>query len=58
MSMEAMRVNLALSAGFLASPLAPISASRAHAAMLSVFGAGLAPLHRTAVANARRLSRR
>jgi hypothetical protein len=57
MSMEAVRVNLALSAGFLRSPLTPISPGRANAAILSIVGAGLAPLHRTAVANARRLSR-
>ncbi|MEO7742079.1 MAG: hypothetical protein ABIR98_04015 [Usitatibacter sp.] len=57
MSMQAMRVNLAWSTGFLRSPLAPMSASRANAAMLSVFGAGLAPVHRRAVANAKRLAR-
>lgn len=57
MSMQAMRVNIAWSAGFLRSPLVPISAARANAAMLSVFNAGLAPVHRRAVANARRLAR-
>jgi hypothetical protein len=57
MSMQAMRVNLAWSAAFLRSPLAPVTAGRANAAMLSVLGAGLAPVHRTAVANAKRLSR-
>jgi len=58
MSMQAMRVNLAFSSDFLRSPFAPVSAARANAAIVSVFGAGLAPVHRRAVANARRLARR
>ena len=57
MSMQAMRVNLAWSAGLLRSPFAPVTAARANAALVSVFGAGLAPVHRRAVANAKRLAR-
>ena len=57
MSMQAMRVNLAWSAGFLRSPLAPVTPDQMNADLLSVFGAGLAPVHRVAVANAKRLGR-
>ena len=57
MSMQAMRVNLAWSAGFFRSPLAPVTPDQMNADLLSVFGAGLAPVHRVAVANAKRLSR-
>ena len=54
MSMQAMRINMAW---LLRAPLAPVSAGRVHADMLSLFNAGLAPVHRRAVANARRLGK-
>ena len=57
MSMQAMRVNLAFSSSFLRSPFTPLSPARASAAIVSVFGAGFAPVHRRAVANAKRLAR-
>ena len=52
---QAMRINMAW---LLRAPMAPVSAGRVNADMLSLFNAGLIPLHRTAVANARRLARR
>lgn len=54
MASEAMRINVAW---LLRAPLVPVSAGRVNADMLSVFNAGLAPVHRRAVANARRLAR-
>lgn len=57
MSAQAMRVGFALSTSFIRAPFASVSATRANAAMLSVLGAGLAPVHRRAVANAKRLAR-
>ena len=57
MALEAFRINVAWTRAFFRAPLAVPTAERFNAAALSVLGAGLVPIHRTAVANARRLSR-
>lgn len=57
MALQVFRVNVAWTAAFFRAPLALPTAARFNAAALSVMGAGLVPIHRTAVANARRLSR-
>ena len=66
MATQAAVVNQALASSFLQSflsvargrkPSAGAAASQVHKAALSVLGKGLAPVHRKAVANAKRLSR-
>ena len=66
MSAQAVRANQALAASFFQSflsagrgkkPSAAVSATQLHKAALGVLGKGLAPVHRKAVANAKRLSR-
>ena len=63
MAWQAARANQAFTAALLRSMLVPgrkpalPSASALHEAALGVIGVGLAPVHRKAVANARRLAR-
>lgn len=66
MATQAAIANQALAASFLKSFLAvaggksrfgPASAAQLHKAALGVLGKGLAPVHRKAVANAKRLGR-
>jgi hypothetical protein len=66
MTMQAFRANQALAASFLRSfwspsrsgmPSASAVAAQLHGAALGVLGKGMSPVHRKAVANARRLAR-
>jgi hypothetical protein len=66
MTMQALRANQALAASFLRSfwspslrgrPSASAVAAQLHSATLGVLGKGMAPVHRKAVANAKRLAR-
>jgi len=66
MAAQAARANQALAASFFQSflaiaqgerPSAPSSAAQLHKAALGVLGKGLAPVHRKAIANAKRLAR-
>ena len=66
MTVQALRANHALSVSFLRSlsltslldkPSPGAVAARLHNAVVSVVSKGIAPVHRTAVANAKRLSR-
>jgi hypothetical protein len=58
MSLQGYRVSLAWTAAFLRSPFVPLTSAKVGAAGLSILNAGLVPVHRRAVANATRLSRR
>lgn len=58
MSLQAYRVNLGWTAAFLRNPFAPFTSAKVGAAAMSIVSAGLVPVHRRAVANAARLSRR
>jgi hypothetical protein len=66
MTMQALRANQALAASFLRSfwspslkvrPSARAVAAQLHGAALGVLGKGIAPVHRKAAANAKRLAR-
>jgi len=63
MAMETLRANQALSASFWRSiwlpwfGAQPSAASHLHNAALGILGKGIAPVHRRAIANARRLTR-
>jgi sarcosine oxidase delta subunit len=66
MTMQAFVANQALAASLLRSfwthlpgcrPFTPSMTAQLHSAALGIMGKGLAPVHRTAVANAKRLAR-